>query len=29
MTKKLKQKWLRLYAVAQQIGAIQSWDDFS
>ena len=29
MTEKLKQKWLRLYAVAQQIGVMHPWDDFS
>ena len=29
MTEKLKQKWLRLYAVAQQIGVMQPWEDFS
>lgn len=29
MIEKLKQKWLRLYAVAQQIGVMQPWDDFS
>ena len=29
MTEKLKQKWLHLYAVAQQIGVMQPWEDFS
>ena len=29
MTENLKQKWLRLHAVAQQIGVMQPWDDFS
>lgn len=29
MTNQLKDKWLHLYGVAQQIGIMQPWDDFS
>ena len=29
MTNKLKEKWLHLYEVAQQIGVMQPWGDFS
>ena len=29
MTNKLKEKWLHLYEVAQQVGAMQPWEDFS
>ena len=28
MTEKLKDKWLKLYFLAQQIGAFEPWDDF-